>query len=141
MRQGVFCGFLFGGLSLGRNFTEFQKMCHEGVLAKFAIARLYWHLRQGVFCGLLFGGLSLGPNFAEFQKMRHEGVLAKFAIAWLYGHFGSRGLQQNVALKKTRKSAWLWKQFSGNYAKQWQIKENKVKENFMNNLQEKKPTN
>ena len=80
LRPGVFCGLLFGGVSLGRNFAEFQKMRDEGVLAKFAIARLYghfgsrglqqnvllclhfkyilirrWcHLRQAVFCGLLF---------------------------------------------------------------------------------------
>ena len=40
---GCFCGLLFGGLSLSRNFAEFQKMRHEGVLAKFAIARLYGH--------------------------------------------------------------------------------------------------
>ena len=32
------------GLSFGRNFAEFQKMRAEGVLAKFAIARLYRHL-------------------------------------------------------------------------------------------------
>ena len=41
---GCFCGLLSAGLSPGRNFTEFQKMCTEGVLAKFAIARLYKHL-------------------------------------------------------------------------------------------------
>ena len=41
MRQGVFCGLLFAGFSPGRNFAEFQKMGAEGVLAKFAIARLY----------------------------------------------------------------------------------------------------
>ena len=41
MRQGVFCGLLSAGVSLGRNFAEFQKMRDEGVLAKFAIARLY----------------------------------------------------------------------------------------------------
>ena len=123
MRQGFFCGLVFGGLSLCRNFAEFQKMRHEGVLAK-SIARLcghfgsrglqqnvvlclhfkhivirwFWRLRQGVFCGLLFGGLSLGRNFAEFQKMRDEGVLAKFAIVRLYGHFGGGDLQQNVVL-------------------------------------------
>ena len=99
-------------------------MCDEGVLAKFALTKLYghfgsrrlqpnvvlclrfkcilirrwWHLRQGFFCCLLFGGDSLGRNFAEFQTMRDEGVLAKCAIAQLYGHFGSRCLQQNVAL-------------------------------------------
>ena len=33
-----FCRFFFG-----RNFAEFQKMRAEGVLAKFAIARLYGH--------------------------------------------------------------------------------------------------
>ena len=44
MRQGVFSGLLSGGLSLVRNFAEFQKMRAEGVLAKFAIARLYLHL-------------------------------------------------------------------------------------------------
>ena len=96
----------------------------EGVLAKFAIARLYghfgshgllqnvvlcWHLkciviwrlwllRQAVFSGLLSAGLFTGRNFAEFQKMRAEGVNAKFAIARLYSHFGSRDLLQNVVL-------------------------------------------
>ena len=124
LRQGVFCGLLSAGISPGRNFAEFQKMRAEGVLAKFAIARLYrhfasrgllqnvvlywhfkcilirrwWYLRQGAFFGLLSAGLSPGRNFAEFQKMRAEGVLAKFAIARLYGHFGSRGLPQNVVL-------------------------------------------
>ena len=43
MRQGVFSGLLSAGLSPGRNFAEFQKMRTEGVLAKFAIARLFWH--------------------------------------------------------------------------------------------------
>ena len=43
MRQSVFCGLLSAGLFPGRNFAEFQKMCAEGVLAKFAIARLYGH--------------------------------------------------------------------------------------------------
>ena len=43
MRQGVFSGVLSAGLSPGRNFAEFQKMHAEGVLAKFAIARLYGH--------------------------------------------------------------------------------------------------
>ena len=122
MRQGVFSGLLSAGLSPGRNFAEFQKMRTEGVLAKFAIARLcghfgsrgllqnvvlcwhfkcilirrLWHLRQGVFSGLLSAGLSPGRNFAEFPKMRAEGVLAKFAIARFYGHLGSRGFLQNV---------------------------------------------
>ena len=41
MREGVFCGLLSAGLYPGRNFAEFQKMRAEGVLAKFAIARLY----------------------------------------------------------------------------------------------------
>ena len=43
MRQGVFSGLLSAGLSPGCNFAEFQKMKGEGVLAKFAIARLYRH--------------------------------------------------------------------------------------------------
>ena len=43
MRQGVFFGLLSAGLSSGRNFAEFQKMRAEGVLAKFAIARLHGH--------------------------------------------------------------------------------------------------
>ena len=46
MRQGVFSGLLSAGLSPGRNFAEFQKMRAEGVLAKFAIARLYRHLES-----------------------------------------------------------------------------------------------
>ena len=44
MRQGVFSGLLSGGLCPGRNFAEFQKMRADGVLAKFAIARIYGHL-------------------------------------------------------------------------------------------------
>ena len=44
LRQGVFSGLLSAGLSSGRNFAEFQKMRTEGVLGKFAIARLYGHL-------------------------------------------------------------------------------------------------
>ena len=120
----MFFGLISGEVSLGRNFAEFRKMCDDGVLAKFDIARLYghlwsrslqenvvlclhfkcilvsrwWHLPQGVFCGLLSGGVSLGRNFAEFQKMRDEGVVTEFAIAQFYGYFGSRGLQQNVVL-------------------------------------------
>ena len=43
---GCFCGLLFEGVSLGRTFAEFQKMRDEAVLAKFAIARLYWHLNR-----------------------------------------------------------------------------------------------
>ena len=35
-----FCRFFFPG----RNIAEFKKMRDEGVLAKFAIARLYGHL-------------------------------------------------------------------------------------------------
>ena len=41
MRQGVFSGLLSAGQSPGRNFAECQKMRAEGVLAKFAISRLY----------------------------------------------------------------------------------------------------
>ena len=92
MRQSVFFGLLSAGLSPCHTFAEFQKMRAEGVLAKFAIARLYghlgsrgllqnvvlyWHfkcilirrrcpLRQGVFYGLLSAGLSPGCNFADF---------------------------------------------------------------------------
>ena len=44
MRQGVFSGLLSAGFYPGRNFAEFQKMCAEGFLAKFAIARLFGHL-------------------------------------------------------------------------------------------------
>ena len=43
MRQGFFSGPLSAGFSPDRNFAEFQKMCAEDVLAKFAIARLYGH--------------------------------------------------------------------------------------------------
>ena len=43
MRQGVFCGLFSAGLSHGRNFAEFQKIRAEGLLAKFAITRLYGH--------------------------------------------------------------------------------------------------
>ena len=46
MRQGVFSGLISAGLFPGRNFAEFQKMRAEGVLAKFAIARLYRHLES-----------------------------------------------------------------------------------------------
>ena len=123
-REGVFCGLLSAGVSPGRIFAEFQKTCAEGLLGKFAIARLYghlgsrglqqnvvlcchfkcilystwWHSRQGVFCGLLFAWVSHGRYLAEFQKTRAEGLLGKFDRARLYGHLGSRGLKQNVVL-------------------------------------------
>ena len=56
MRQGVFCGLFSGEVSLGRNFAEFQKKRDEGVLAKFAMARLHGHfgsrgLQQNVVLG------------------------------------------------------------------------------------------
>ena len=55
MRQGVFSGLLSAGFSPGRNFAEFQKKRAEGVLAKFAIARLYGHFALGaaVCCKML----------------------------------------------------------------------------------------
>ena len=43
MRQGAFSCLFSAGFCPGRNFAEFQKMRAEGVLAKFAIARLYGH--------------------------------------------------------------------------------------------------
>ena len=121
---GCLCGFLFGGLSIGRNFAEFQKTRAEGPFGKFDRARLHghfgsrrlqqnvvlgwhfkailtrtwWHSRQGVFSGLFFAGVSPGRNFAEFQKTRAEGPLGKFDIARLHGHFVSRGVPQNLAL-------------------------------------------
>ena len=49
MRQDVFCGLLFGGVSLGRNFEKSQNMRDGSVLAKFAIAPVYGHFRS---CGL-----------------------------------------------------------------------------------------
>ena len=59
MRQGFLSGLLSAGLSLGRNFAQFQKMRAEGVHAKFSIARLYGHLgsrrllQNVVLCWLL----------------------------------------------------------------------------------------
>ena len=41
-----FFGLLSAGFSPARNFAEFQKMLADGVLAKFAIARLYGHLES-----------------------------------------------------------------------------------------------
>ena len=49
MRQDVFGGLISAGLFRGRNFAEFQKIRAEGVLAKFARARLYGHFgRRGL---------------------------------------------------------------------------------------------
>ena len=42
-RQGVFCGFLFAGVSPGCNFAEFKKARAEGLLGKFDIARIHGH--------------------------------------------------------------------------------------------------
>ena len=53
MRQGVFGGLLSAGIYPGRNFAEVQKMRAEGVLGKFAIARLCGH----------FGSRGLLQNF------------------------------------------------------------------------------
>ena len=57
--SGCFCGLLFGGVSLGCNFAKSQKIRDEGVLAKFAIVRLYGHfgtrdLQQNVVLCLHF---------------------------------------------------------------------------------------
>ena len=96
MRQGVFAGLLSAGFSLGLNFAEFQKMRAEGVLAKFAIARLYGY----------FGSRGLLPLVATLQNFRKCALrvsLPNFDIARLYGHFGSRGLLQNLVL------SWLFK--------------------------------
>ena len=41
-----FFGLVFGGLSLARNFAEFQKMREDGDLAKIAIARLCGYFRS-----------------------------------------------------------------------------------------------
>ena len=49
LRQSVFCGLPFAGVSLGRNFAEFQKTRDEGLLAKFAIAWLYGHFGSRSF--------------------------------------------------------------------------------------------
>ena len=62
---GFFCGLLFGGVSVVRNFAEFQKMRDEGVPANFAIARLYGHfgsrgLQQNVVLCLF--ALKAHPN-------------------------------------------------------------------------------
>ena len=43
LRQGFFCAILFIGVYLGRNFAKSQKMRDGGVIAKFAIARVYGH--------------------------------------------------------------------------------------------------
>ena len=53
MRQGVFSGLLSAGFSPGPNFAEFKKMRAVGVLAKFAIARLYGTLGAAVCCKML----------------------------------------------------------------------------------------
>ena len=45
MPKNVFSGLVFGGLSLGCNFAEFQKKGDEGDLAKFAISGLCGHFR------------------------------------------------------------------------------------------------
>ena len=49
MRQGVFCGLLFGGLSPGRKFAEFQKTRDEGLLAKFFHSSGLRALREALF--------------------------------------------------------------------------------------------
>ena len=60
MRQGVFSALFSAGLSPGRNFAEFQKMRAGGVLAKFAIARLYVHI----------GSLGLLQNVVLFWQLK-----------------------------------------------------------------------
>ena len=67
MRQGVICGLLSAGVFPGRNFAEFQKSRAEGLLTKFAIARLYGHfesrgLLQNVALCWLFKCVLLGDD-------------------------------------------------------------------------------
>ena len=59
LRQGVFCGLLFAGVSPNPNFGEFQKTRAKGPLGKFDVARLYGHfgshgLQQNVVLGWNF---------------------------------------------------------------------------------------
>ena len=60
-RQGVFCGLLFARDSPCRNFAEFQKTRADGLLGKFAIARLHGHFGS---CGLQ-QNVVLGWQFKE----------------------------------------------------------------------------
>ena len=132
LRQGVFeaaiVGLVFWAFSLGPRLAKSQKMADLGLLGKFLITRLYWHLwsrslmqnvflwlhfkyilirrwwnlRQGVFeapiVGLFFWAFPLGPPLAKSQKMADLGLPGKFVITRLYGHLWSRSLQQNVLL-------------------------------------------
>ena len=92
---GCFCGLPFGGVSLGRNFVEFQKMRDEGVLAKFAIAwlfahfgsrglkqnvvlclhfkciliRRWWHLRKGVFVAYILEEFPFLATLRNFKTI------------------------------------------------------------------------
>ena len=82
MRQGVCCGLLLRGVSLGRNFAEFQKTRDEGVLAKFAIARLCGHfercgLQQNVVLGLQTASFKVPakPSYGKFGK---DTLIARF---------------------------------------------------------------
>ena len=72
MGQGVFSGLISAGFSPGRNFAEFQKMRAEGVLAKFAIARLYGHLGAAVCCKM-FRFVNTSSGF----YLRDDGICAR----------------------------------------------------------------
>ena len=131
LRQGVFealkVGLLFWAFFPGPRLWKSQKMADLGILGKFVITRLYWHLwscslqqnvllwlhfkcilirrwcnlRQGVckarIVGLFFWAFYLGPPLAKSQKMAELDVLGKFVITWLYGHLWSRTLQKKCS--------------------------------------------
>ena len=64
LRQGVFSGLLFAGVSPGPNFAEFEKTRAGGPLGKFDIARLHGHfgrrgLEQKCSARLALGGNSI----------------------------------------------------------------------------------
>ena len=92
MRQGVFCGLIFGGVFLGRNFAKSQKMRDGGVLAKFAIARLYGH----------FGSRGLPQNVELYSlftitKLRDDCYCTRlFFVAKILEEFSLVATLQNL---------------------------------------------
>ena len=100
MRQGVFYGLLFAGVFLVRNFTEFQKTRVEGLLAKFAIARLYGH----------FGSRDLQQNVVQSwtlsaTKLRDDGICARVLfVAFFLQEFPLVATLQNFRKRALRVS-------------------------------------
>ena len=130
---GCFCSLLFWGVSLGGPFANSQKVRDLGVLAKFAIARLYGHFssrtlqqnvvlwlhfkcilirrwcdfRQGVFVAYIFEEFPLAATLKNLRKCATEVSLPNWPKLGFTGTFGAEVCSKMLCYNCTSRAYWL----------------------------------